>query len=94
VHAVRLVEEGRFGEMVCYDPPEIRSIPILQAVDRLSTVDPLGSAVIAARGLGVSFGDTPQFVNPFTRTRIQALTHAERFNATQDYWAIMESDYE
>ncbi len=58
VHAVRLIEEQRFGEMVCYDPPEIGSIPISQAVDRLSTVDPLGSAVVAARGLGVSFGDT------------------------------------
>lgn len=94
VHAVRLIEEGRFGEMVCYDPPEIRSTPIAQAVNHLSTVDPMGSAVIAARALGVSFGDTPQFVNPFTCSRIQALTHAERFNATQDFWAIMEADYE
>ncbi|MCC6511156.1 MAG: ATP-dependent 6-phosphofructokinase [Pirellulaceae bacterium] len=92
VHAVRLIEERRFGEMVCYDPPEINSIPIRQAIDSISTVDPFGSAVVAARGLGVSFGDTAQFVNPFPESRVQAATHAERFNASADYWAILELD--
>ena len=92
VHAVRLIEEHRFGEMVCYDPPEISSIPIAQAVDRLSTVDPMGSAVVAARGLGVSFGDTQQFVNPFLNSKVTASTHAEQFNATGDQWAILESE--
>lgn len=94
VHAVRLIEEGRFGEMVCYHPPEIDSVPITHAIDRLSKVDRLGSAVTAARGLGVSFGDTAQFVNPFPGSRIAATTYAERYNATQDHWAIMEADYE
>jgi 6-phosphofructokinase 1 len=94
VHAVRLVEEGRFGEMVCYNPPEIGSVPIARAITRLSTVDPLGSAVVAARALGVSFGDTPQFVNPFPHSRVHATTFAERYNATQEQWAIMEADYE
>jgi 6-phosphofructokinase 1 len=56
-HAARLVHEGRFGEMVCYRPPEIASIPIAEAVGRLSTVDPRGSAVQAARALGIGFGD-------------------------------------
>lgn len=28
VHAVRLIEEGRFGEMVTYQPPHVSSIPI------------------------------------------------------------------
>lgn len=94
VHAVRLIEEKRFGEMVCYDPPEICSIPIAKAVDRLSTVDPLGSAVMAARGLGVSFGDTMQFCNPFPNSKITASTHAEQFNATGDHWAILEAESE
>ncbi len=94
VHAVRLIEEQRFGEMVCYDPPEISSIPIAKAVDRLSTVDPLGSAVIAARGLGVSFGDTQQFCNPFPNSKINAVTHAEQFNATGDHWAVLEAENE
>jgi len=55
-HAVRLVHDGRFGEMVCYRPPEIASIPIADAIHRLSCVDPEGSAVQAARALGISFG--------------------------------------
>ncbi len=94
VHAVRLIEEGRFGEMVCYDPPHIQSVPLQSAVDRLSTVDPNGSGVVAARGLGVSFGDTPQFVNPFVNSRVQAETFAEKYNATQEQWEILEADYE
>jgi ATP-dependent phosphofructokinase / diphosphate-dependent phosphofructokinase len=56
-HAVRLVHEGRFGEMVCYRPPDIASVPIAKAIGRLSTVDPHGSAVQAARALGIGFGD-------------------------------------
>jgi 6-phosphofructokinase 1 len=56
-HAARLIHEGRFGEMVCYRPPDIASVPIAEAVGRLSTVDPRGSAVQAARALGIGFGD-------------------------------------
>jgi 6-phosphofructokinase 1 len=56
-HATRLVHEGRFGEMVCYRPPDIASVPIAKAIGRLSTVDPHGSAVQAARALGIGFGD-------------------------------------
>ena len=56
-HAVRLVHEGRFGEMVCYRPPDIDSVSIADAIRRLSTVDPRGSAVQAARALGIGFGD-------------------------------------
>ncbi|MBM4000877.1 MAG: 6-phosphofructokinase [Planctomycetes bacterium] len=56
-HAVRLILEGRLGEMVCYRPPHIESVPILDAVNQLSRVDPNGSAVQAARALGVCFGD-------------------------------------
>jgi ATP-dependent phosphofructokinase / diphosphate-dependent phosphofructokinase len=59
-HAVRLVLEGRFGEMVCSNPPAINSVPILQAVNRLKQVQPTCSSVQAARAMGISFGD---FVN-------------------------------
>ena len=64
-HAVRLVVEKRFGEMVCSDPPEILSVPISEAVCILRTVQPGGSAVNAARAMGISFGDAPTLVNPF-----------------------------
>ena len=79
-HAVRLIEEHRFGEMVCYDPPNITSIPIVEAVRELSTVDPGCSAVQAARALGVSFGDASDFRNPFPNSRVPEATMAEKFN--------------
>jgi len=56
-HAVRLVHDGRFGEMVCYRPPEIESVLIADAIRRLATVEPTSSAVQAARALGIGFGD-------------------------------------
>jgi phosphofructokinase-like protein len=66
-HAVRLVHEGRLGEMVCYRPPEIASVPIAAAIRRLSTVDPHGSAVQSARALGIGFGDDADRGDPFRR---------------------------
>jgi 6-phosphofructokinase 1 len=64
-HAVRLIVEGRFGEMVCYKPPNMESVPIAEAVQGLSRVDPNGSAVQAARALGISFGDCPADAHAF-----------------------------
>lgn len=64
-HAVRLIVERRFGEMVCYHPPEIESVPIIAAVNHLRRVDPNGSEVQAARALGISFGDRPADESPF-----------------------------
>ena len=55
-HAVRLIVQQRFGEMVTYWPPDLNSTPIAEAI-KLSTVCPDCSAVQAARALGVSFGD-------------------------------------
>jgi 6-phosphofructokinase 1 len=56
-HAVRLVHEGQFGQMVCYRPPDIASVAIAQAITTPATVDPTHSAVQAARALGIGFGD-------------------------------------
>jgi len=64
-HAVRLIIEGRLGEMVCYRPPSIESVPIMDAVNKLSTVDPNSSAVLAARALGISLGDDASDHPPF-----------------------------
>ena len=64
-HAVRLIVEKKFGQMVCYDPPDIRDVSIAQAVGQLRTVDPQGWAIVAARAMGICFGDTPGYVNPF-----------------------------
>ena len=64
-HAVRLVVHRQFGKMVCYHPPLIHDVPIIDAVNELSSVDPNGAAVQAARALGVSFGDSPADQDPF-----------------------------
>jgi phosphofructokinase-like protein len=79
-HAVRLIEEGKFGEMVCYDAPEICSVPILQAIGKLGRVDPKSSIVIAAKAMGVSFGDTPGYSNPFIDSRISDSPAASKYN--------------
>ena len=55
-HAVRLIVERKFGQMVTYQPPDLVETPILEAI-KLATVCPNCSAVQAARALGVSFGD-------------------------------------
>ncbi|MEZ6089473.1 MAG: ATP-dependent 6-phosphofructokinase [Pirellulaceae bacterium] len=64
-HAVRLIVQKRFGEMVCYQPPQIDSVPIADAVGELRRVPPDSSAVAAARAMGISFGDSLDYVNPF-----------------------------
>ena len=64
-HAVRLVIERKFGQMVCSHPPDICEVSIAAAVDRIRTVDPYGSDVQTARAMGVCFGDTPGYQNPF-----------------------------
>ena len=64
-HAVRLIMERKLGHMVCYNPPEIGSVPIIEAVNQLRQVDPAGSAVQAARALGISFGDGTAESSPF-----------------------------
>lgn len=64
-HAVRLVVEKKFGQMVCSQPPEIASAPITDAIDQLRVVDHNSSAVQSARAMGISFGDCDSYVNPF-----------------------------
>ncbi|PAY18266.1 6-phosphofructokinase [Rhodopirellula sp. SM50] len=67
-HAVRLITERKFGQMVCSDPPDIRDVSIAEAVDQIRTVDPSGSAVQSARAMGICFGDTPGYENPFKQS--------------------------
>lgn len=64
-HAVRLVHHNHFGEMICFCPPNIDSVPIADAVSRLRQVEPASAAVQAARALGISFGDCPKAHSPF-----------------------------
>lgn len=67
-HAVRLIIEKKFGQMVCSQPPDILDVPIADAVHKIRTVDPHGSAVQTARAMGICMGDTPGYSNPFSGT--------------------------
>ena len=58
-HAVRLIVERKFGHMVTYQPPDMKDVPIIDAI-KLATVCPNCSAVQAARALGICFGDDYQ----------------------------------
>ncbi|MDA1091969.1 MAG: ATP-dependent 6-phosphofructokinase [Acidobacteria bacterium] len=69
-HAVRLVLQRQFGQMVAYDPPDVKSVPILDAVHQISRVSPNSSAVVAARTLGVSFGEFPPGQSPLLRSLV------------------------
>ena len=55
--AVRCVARGDFGTMVALDPPEVHAVPLEEALRGVKKVPVDGDTVLAARALGVSFGD-------------------------------------
>jgi len=55
--AVRLAEEGKWGTMVAFDPPEMTSVPLEAALETMKTVPVDCDTVRTARELGISFGD-------------------------------------
>jgi 6-phosphofructokinase 1 len=75
-HAMRLVHHRQFGEMICFDPPHVDSVPIRDAI-HVSTVDPQGAAVQAARALGISFGDRAATESPFETPEPRCDSHAK-----------------
>lgn len=75
-HAVRLVLEGKLGRMVSYEPPVIKSVAIHDAIHQISRVCPDSSAVVAARALGVSFGQFPPGQSPLMRSLTEPLSQA------------------
>ncbi|MGJ8726640.1 MAG: 6-phosphofructokinase [Roseibacillus sp.] len=56
VMAVNLASEGNFGQMVSYQSYHVGSVPILDAVHKIRTVDPDGEVVNAAKAIGICFG--------------------------------------
>ena len=55
--AVRCVAERKFGCMVALDPPDVRAIPLAEALHEVKRVPVEGDIVQTARALGTSFGD-------------------------------------
>ena len=57
VMAVKLAEEGAFGRMVSYQSYHVDSVPIEEAVHQLRLVKPESELMLAAKAIGICFGD-------------------------------------
>jgi len=55
--AVDLVNQGDFGTMVAFAPPDIVARRLDEVVGRIKTVPPDSDLLLAAKALGVTFGD-------------------------------------
>lgn len=55
--AVHILMQKKFGQMVCLHGTTIESVPIVDAVKELRQVKPDGEIVLAAKSVGISFGD-------------------------------------
>lgn len=57
VAAVDLVAEGKYDHMVTWQNRQVVSVPIAEAIAQYRAVDPHGTLVRTARGLGICLGD-------------------------------------
>lgn len=57
VHAVDLIQEGRFDRMVAWQNRCVEDVPITDAIQQSQAVDVDGALVRTARGLGIFLGD-------------------------------------
>lgn len=57
--AVRGLEEGHRGVMVALQPPVVSYVPLVSATSKMRSVPLDCDTVLAARDLGISFGDEP-----------------------------------
>ena len=57
VAAVDLIVEGKYDQMVTWQNRRVVSVPIAEAIAKYSAVDPNGTLVKTARGLGIYLGD-------------------------------------
>ena len=55
--AVQLIQTGEFGTMVAFDPPDIVARRLEEIVGRTKTVPMDNDLLLAAKALGVTFGD-------------------------------------
>jgi ATP-dependent phosphofructokinase / diphosphate-dependent phosphofructokinase len=55
--AVRAVQARQFGTMIALNPPDVRAVPLEQAIREIKTVPVESDTVQTARALGISFGD-------------------------------------
>ena len=56
-YAIDLVAKGKFGRMVSLKGNEVKNVKIVDAISKQKLVQPKTQALIAARAVGISFGD-------------------------------------
>lgn len=57
VHAVDLINQGKYDRMVAWSNREVIDVPIAEAIKHYQSVNPDGTLVKTARGLGICLGD-------------------------------------
>ncbi len=57
VKAVQLIADGKFGKMVSYQQYHVGEVPIEDAISKLRLVESDDEVVLAAKSVGISFGD-------------------------------------
>ncbi len=55
--AVRALQAGEDGVLITFEPPNLRSIPLREALNRVRTVQPASELIHIARALCIAFGD-------------------------------------
>ncbi|MBR5468232.1 MAG: ATP-dependent 6-phosphofructokinase [Firmicutes bacterium] len=58
-YAAKMIEEERYGEMVCIKKGELTSMPFDLVVGGQRLIDPDNELIQVARDMGISFGDAP-----------------------------------
>lgn len=59
VHAVDLLDQGKFDRMVAWHDRGVVDVPLASVVEGARTVDPMGAIALTARGLGIYIGEIP-----------------------------------
>ena len=57
VHAVTLIQQGKFNRMVAWSNRQVIDVPIAEAIEHYQMVEKSGTLVQTARGLGICLGD-------------------------------------
>lgn len=55
--AVRTLQNGQTGVMVALDPPEVKTVPLEEAVSKMKSVPLDCDTILTARSLGICLGD-------------------------------------
>ncbi|MEL7511619.1 MAG: ATP-dependent 6-phosphofructokinase [Cyanobacteria bacterium J06554_3] len=70
VAAVELIANGQYDRMVTWQERAVKSVPIAEAIQDYRTVEPEGTLVKTARGLGICLGDRVPPRNGFVADRL------------------------